>query len=532
MVEVNDNKYKRRSSLPSYISFGKHEENVKAEENGSGKNGSLKSMTDIMNEVVKETDETRLSSSPSSKSSHSYSPVNSSLVVRPLMCSPYVSPEKLYPKFVFTPKVSPQTGDSEKASYSLDTTGDSMRTSSCSGSPVSEIGEQSEQELPLKNKEDSENHLQTTITIEDRFTKSEQAMESDKESVSLSVKQQLFTCNSDSISVTKDSSHKVTESAVHTVVMRPTPSTKSPHIVRASSPIADESDRETKYYFVKKETRVHSPTPVATPSPTVSPVPEIDSYNKELKSPTIELLTLKDSSPVIDASPEPAKDIDKNVKNDQYPSEMNLMDSLSSYLSSTFSDDNSLTLKLISPDRTKTLLDEATTHVRRRRPSSAKKTLSSRAISESGLTATSTAQGSPLRLRHHTSTPLISPARHDMLIRQASERILAKRKSTISNEDGHLEQCSGTGIVQPLDLTSVCEDHSLMEVEPSPSESITTHAVAAIDTVTDSSGTKRNGVTRGNIERHNSERSQRRQLSGLFKWRSFRVNTRQNNKDH
>ena len=529
MVTVNDNKYKRRSSLPSYVSFtGKHEENVKVEENGSGKNGSLKSMTDIMNEVVMETDKTRLSSSPSSKSSPSYSPVISSLVVRPLICSPYVSPEKLYPKFVFTPKVSPQTTDSEKASYSLDTTGD---TSSCSGSPVSEIGgQQSEQELPLKDKEDSEDHLQIAVTIEDQ---SEQAMESENESVSLSVKQRLFTCDSDSINA-EESSHKVTESAVHTAVMRPTPSKKAPHIVRASSSLEDESVRDTKYSFVKRETRVHSPTPSTTPS--VSPVPQIDSDDREPKSPTIELLTLKDSSPAIDSSPEPAKDVDKTVKSNQYPSEMNLADSLSSYLSSAFSDENSLTLKLISPDRTNTLIDEATTHARRRRPS-AKKTLSSKAISESGLTATSTAQGSPLRLKHHTSTPLISPARHDMLIRQASERILAKRKSIISNEDGHLEECSGGGTgIQPLNLTSVSEDHSLMEVEPSPSESITTHDATAVDTVTDITedltGTKRNRVTRGNIKRHNSERSQRRQLSGLFKWRSFRGNTRQNNKEH
>ena len=558
---MKDKKYKRRSSLPSYVCLGDYErrDSSKAEENTSSVK-QLKSLTDIMNQVVKETDQTRLQpcTPPNPQSSVPVSPVEPVVEIKPLVCSPYVSPEKLYPKFVFTPKITAKMYE-EKAQcmsppavvFSLDTTKETFSTSSTS--PVSELGEHSAEEIvseitPQNRSEESV--LETLTTLNNTATyentpKKEDAfniIENEEKSNSGSVYSTAQNNGTESVSpgVTK---------SVHTAVMRPTPSKKIAHHLRASSPVENEQDEGARHTFVR---RVHTPcfSPVntsneATETELLTPKTLNKSSDSQLLVTCEDGLQL-DETTRCESSTKPENLSGSNEMHSHntctksesggaplYTSEMNLMDSFSSFISSTFGEESSLTNSLVSPSRTKNLVDEASTHARRRRPS-AQKTLSSKAMSESGLSF-HLAQN-PQVVRRQTSSPLISPARHEMLVRRASECILAKRRSTLSTEDGQ-QDSELWNLPVPLNLSNVDEDPRDRSSECNIESDVDNEAElesqnkgTLFDGQHNAAAVATNHEPNRSLHRNNSERSQRRYFPFIFQWRSFRGRQRNPNK--
>ena len=534
IVEVKDRKHRRRNSLPSYVCFGngsadqvitdEEERNMQTAEEPVLKPSSsiignkMKSLGDIMNQVIQETDQTRFSNSPLKEPSPSISPNESSTKIRSLVCSPYVSPEKMYPKFVFTPMVStqqtecldhystsPDRSKSPPPVFSLDTTKGTIGTS-----PVSDLSV-GDEEMAID---------------EDTPTTKQNKKLCQPENEVLPGGEKMVDCEGEDISTS--------DKIIHTAVMRPTPTKKVAHHVRASSPLEEDnlvqietgSVDELKHSFVRRERQTHSPC--------ISPVhgrgmeSTLDQENDQQS----ELLVMKEtilqsdknnSESFVEAmhfDKATSQEIENANKTKSFTSQMDLVDSFSSYLSSTFDDGNFSVLpptSLVSPDRTKTLIDEATAHARRRRPSAGNKTLSSKAISESGLKFHLSRQ--PQTMKHHTSSPLISPARYDMLIQQASEHIRAKRRSALLVTEGEKTDHNIERTTLPDDDRQPQNnggDNSGRAPQSKLNQSMIVASSSSFDRCV------QDCELSGSFQRNNSERFQRKRFPIVFQWRSLK----------
>lgn len=333
-----------------------------------------------MNIVVQET-ATRNHSPPERRcSSNSSSPK-----IRHLISSPFVSPEKLYPKFIYTPitnregscidqsLISPDPVGSTTPPpvYSLDTSrGDSSPGTSNTSSPC----------FPLEISNVTENmqdHKEQSLLEED------DSFVEDADS--------LGRANSEPQSMTGNNTGAIEQS----VILPPT--TKQNSYVQVDQNINNNNTNDGSQ-LVMTSSPV-SKTTVSVELNEISELPaESDTPNScELASPTRTNTTSYDIS-----------------------------------------------TGLVSPIRRQSLLQEATAHVLRRRPSSGntRAALTLNTTSDSDLSQRTYLQlnTNPKRqLGRQQSTPgLISPARHDMLVRKASQRVRvasAKRRSLILSND-------------------------------------------------------------------------------------------------
>ena len=450
VVQVKDTNYRRRNSLPSYVSLGNND-NVKTQEketivaaaesnnnsltssSTSSLNGKLQTMSDIMNKVVQETNEL-----------NTHPPNGSPLQIRSLVCSPYVSPKKRFPKFVFSSDENqhPQSPIQFQSTpvFSLDTAKETFNAS-----PPNESGGLG---LETPQMDISSNKI-IEVSLDDGKTEIRQPIDvvSDEHTELPSTEDKSLDKDEETALVPQ-----VTE-VIQAVAIQPTSLKKVAQHVRTSSPLLEEEETtsigddeeilviETEHIFVRKEEFSPCVSPIQDGTPvseveyspiTVSPmVDETSERTSHSISPTTEKTSDLQSDKEIQKPPTAEANDIKLHNVDERSSEMDLMDSFTSYRDSTLSTGNTLTYSLVSPKRTKNLIDEATAHARRRRPSG-KRTLLSKTVSESVLNFHLITN--PQSMKRHTSSPLISPARHEMLIRRASDHIINNRVRRRSNQ--------------------------------------------------------------------------------------------------
>ncbi len=476
VVEVKDRNFRRRNSLPSYIHLGSgndeddipEKQTLMADSNNTLKststnsiNGKLQTMSDIMNKVVQETNQMSTRSSVDSNSKETSllttPPNKSPLKIRSLTCSPYISPERLYPKFVFTPTSSDQedqhlsttvqsTSHLPTTVCSIDTT---KETFSTAGTTLPPLSESSEPSITIMASSDAKICQQTDVVSDAASRKNSKLTE-------LSFTKEKSLDHDKEMSVVLA---KMREN-IHIAAVKPVSLKRVARHFRTSSPLLEEDEtmengglnheslvNEIQHVFVRKEINSPCVNPLnegsavskhESISPCVSHTPSRLMSSEDRENPEHPSLPLsppsnnilqseKEGTAVVQIPFAKCNDVKSRIpdrENTEFSSEV---DPFTSYLDSTLGNGDTLvssSYSLVSPDRTKNLINEATVHARRRRQSGIR-SLHSKTVSESALNFYLVTN--PHIMKHHTSSPLISPARQEMLIRQASERIINNR---------------------------------------------------------------------------------------------------------
>ena len=636
VVEVKDKNYRRRNSLPAHIGFEPNEQksisgatlsNVnnptekesdkQSKEGGKSEGVSPKrkirsvqlpgngGMSEIMNRVVQETNHTHYTKKEGSAGQVSArspplsrGPEKSHFTIRPLVCSPCLSPEKLYPKFVFTPsdrRLKDTAGSNDMPDtpphFSLDVT---EEENSCS--PSAELqqqskaeGENKEQEavskgvatelesdsksLPIDQEEVSKGVAtkvsKGVVTDEqDEVSKGVVTDQQDEVSKGVAAEQEkvskgVVTDEQDEVSkgVSTNQQYEVSKgvateqkkvpvASVHTVAKGPTHSKKVVRHVRTPSPLEETKTHTPQNVFVVKGEILSDAKHALVRrerwvSPSVSPNSPGTPQKKSEQS-------ITEKSIVQDKLKEPNSTVHKNVSSNDdsnevgpkvclrkkqphdethqkkgvsssasFKSEMNLMDSLTSLLNTTFNDESLMSspenIGLVSQYRTENMIEEASVHARRRRRSSGGMPRTPHAVSDSMLGDQSLLNSKVLP--HQTSTPLISPSRHEMMIQKASEHIVntrLRRKSELLEAEGRLDAVKE---LSPISYSEENGEYVNQSSDNMQNETVTSH---------EEDGSPGEGGHRrsAKVKRHHSDRVQRRRLPSMFSWRSFRSNQR------